>query len=449
MQVRAALFFSCILAAGCFSPSPRVNLGCSESERCPDGQSCILDTCVVVDCSEEQPCPEGSCINGACVTSDCEDLECSDFEVCVAGACVDAQCTGVCGDANQDGLTDVADLVLTQDSLDSGELASPCQLVDTDLDSDGVITERDARLLGATLGSGVIGICETTCTESCGDVNGDGDVDSGDIGRSIIIVAEPQVPTVCEFLAADTDGDGMLTEADIELISPLSFGTATGGCTPCELACGDVNGGGTVEILDVSLAREYVDDVTVPTLCQFVAADANSDLELTERDIRLLDQSAQQEVVPICEDCINRCGDANQDGEISILDASAIVAIANGNNETPTFCEYDAGDINSDGRVSVRDANLISRALVDSVTLPAADVCGECTGICGDVNQDGSVALADASLAEAYRAGMQLPTNPCAWDAADLNGDGDIEESEPEDILNAAQGLGTITCTEP
>lgn len=92
------------------------------------------------------------------------------------------------------------------------------------------------------------------CSEICGDVNQDGLLTVADVGAlqelmpgtGITIVMDP-----CVQNAADTFRDGLFTAADVHQLKGLLSGIIADACSPCANGCGDVNGDGDVNNLDV------------------------------------------------------------------------------------------------------------------------------------------------------------------------------------------------------
>ena len=92
------------------------------------------------------------------------------------------------------------------------------------------------------------------CSEICGDVDQDGLLTVADVGAlqelmpgaGITIVMDP-----CVQNAADTFRDGLFTAADVHQLNGLLSGIIADACSPCANGCGDVNGDGDVNNLDV------------------------------------------------------------------------------------------------------------------------------------------------------------------------------------------------------
>ena len=92
------------------------------------------------------------------------------------------------------------------------------------------------------------------CSEICGDVNQDGLLTVADIGAlqelmpgaGVTIVMDP-----CVQNAADTFRDGLITAADHHQLKGLLSGIIANACSPCANGCGDVNGDGDINNLDV------------------------------------------------------------------------------------------------------------------------------------------------------------------------------------------------------
>jgi len=257
----------------------------------------------------------------------------------------------------------------------------------------------------------------TTASCTLGDVNGDGFIDSSDENLVVDIVMGITTPT----LAADLDGDGIVSPADVAqmnanasqginnplIISPVSCDLPTAAVTYSK------DGGLT-----------YNSSITVSggdTLN--IKATFSKALSATEFVYLSVDNS--------------------------LVDNKAMVAIS------PTEFSYDltvpTGNINA--TVSIIkyfgsfDDNIILTSgstfdIIDSVVF-SSFVPGACT--LGDVNGDGLLDGQDTSLVMDIMAGIATPTL-----AADLDGDGIVSPADVAKIKsNIAQGAASPLITNP
>jgi len=133
-----------------------------------------------------------------------------------------SMCTGLCGDANQDGVLSVTDLV-NAGAFQSGDaMPNACQLMAADVVMTGAITHADLSLISMLIVGRVTGGCEP-CARTCGDVNGDGMRDITDQTLTSRIASLEEVVDFCTFWAADTDADRDIDSMDAAAISGFLF----------------------------------------------------------------------------------------------------------------------------------------------------------------------------------------------------------------------------------
>ena len=137
-------------------------------------------------------------------------------------------CSAVCGDVDGDGKVTATDVTLLVNVLANNPPPNACQQANGDVDGDGQLDDVDRRALAAVVdGRANTPSCGSRCSNACGDTNGDALITPIDALRAIHFSTLSTVPTVCELLAADIDGDGVVSSADANAIS-AAIGGPTG-----------------------------------------------------------------------------------------------------------------------------------------------------------------------------------------------------------------------------
>ena len=131
-----------------------------------------------------------------------------------------------------------------------------------------------------------------------------------------------------------------------------------------------------------------------------------------------------------CEDVV--WGDANGDGDIDIADLIVVTGAFNGD-----FIPCRGADINGDGQFDIADVIYLTNYLYNGGPPPVQQwCCDQCESLRdGDVNQDGKVNIADAIAITAYING-QLKADDICLAAADINGDGIIDDADTKLLLD-------------
>lgn len=128
-------------------------------------------------------------------------------------------CTGLCGDANQDGVLDASDVSRAMEYASGRVTPDECELGAADVLQTGAITEADSILVSKLAFGEVIGGC-APCPLICGDANADGMRDGSD---AIHIFSFMDTRDFCAFWAADTDPDGAITTTDGGIVEAWLF----------------------------------------------------------------------------------------------------------------------------------------------------------------------------------------------------------------------------------
>jgi hypothetical protein len=119
--------------------------------------------------------------------------------------------------------------------------------------------------------------------------------------------------------------------------------------------------------------------------------------------------------------CSGLCGDVDDDGSVTSADVGVLEGMLGGST---AHCPASQGDLNADGELTQADLELLS-AIVDG-WVDAEQACQPCNAPCGDANQDNAVDISDSVAANGL-----LDTPPvaaCAFWAADVNGDGTVDD---------------------
>ncbi|HTO52498.1 MAG TPA: hypothetical protein VMR50_03845, partial [Myxococcota bacterium] len=164
---------SCNPASGCvFNPTPLNGTSCNDGNLCTQTDTCNAGTCVgsnPIVCNDSNGCTQDSCnpASGLCVfnPTPLNGTACNDGQLCTIGdACSNGTCTGSpAPDGDSDGQCNAAD--------NCPYVANPGQ--------------EDAGGVGLAIPDGIGNVCQ------CGDVTGEGIVDTGDVAAYRSHLANP------------------------------------------------------------------------------------------------------------------------------------------------------------------------------------------------------------------------------------------------------------------
>jgi len=126
------------------------------------------------------------------------------------------------------------------------------------------------------------------CTEICGDVNQDGTVDSADLTLLDAALAGDEPLDVCAQESADLKADEGLSPADRALLAAKLKGLVDTACVACSAPCGDVDGDGSVTVIDVEILTDAILQGIPYDGCTFWRSDVNSDGIVNVGDITAL-----------------------------------------------------------------------------------------------------------------------------------------------------------------
>ena len=233
---------------------------------------------------------------------------------------------------------------------------------------------------------------QVQCTEICGDVNNDGEVDTQDLlalqaavlaKGGVIYTHKSMAAAACMWNQADTNLDQALNVLDITKISAFINGQLDE-----ELTC--------------PASDEEEDEA--PVTCTDLCGDANNDGVVTSEDAEFLSETI---LAGGDAGCAASQADINADGKLNVLDVTAIVAFTNDEvdglfcsapveTDEAESCSAICGDVNQDGEVSAEDATLLGAVILGQEESDA------CDAIHGDANGDGFINVADVVALTAY-----------------------------------------------
>jgi hypothetical protein len=189
---------SCSPATGCvFDPAPQNGAACDDGNACTLADTCSAGVCVggsPVICDDSNGCTADTCnpATGLCVfdPAPLNGSACNDGQLCTIGdVCSGGTCAGLpAPDGDTDGTCNAAD--------DCPYVANPGQ--------------EDAGGIGFAIPDGIGNVCQ------CGDVNGEGIVDTADVAAYRSHLADPAgLPFTGAALAKCSVDTGSSTECDV------------------------------------------------------------------------------------------------------------------------------------------------------------------------------------------------------------------------------------------
>jgi hypothetical protein len=143
-----------------------------------------------------------------------------------------------------------------------------------------------------------------------------------------------------------------------------------------------------------------------------VSTDASSDTGIPlepdvvpEPDVAPEPDTTQPQDTQEPPECSELCGDANQDGELTLEDIQAFQTLMAKENAAVDSCVFAAADVIQDGQLTKRDLIFLDMLLQQGFGAefsPGVEGgCEPCTLTCGDVNEDGALGPEDAQLLHA------------------------------------------------
>ena len=277
------------------------------------------------------------------------------------------------GDANNDGKINVADRTAIQAHVQNVGKLSGQSLKNADINNDGKITGADEALVAGY----IAGYCKHNI----------------------------YAPLTGAKLYGDANVDGVVNVADRTSIQNHVKGTAK--LTGLGLAYADVNADGVVNTADEVLiggylAKYYGHNIYSPLKDARLYGDANVD-----GDVDVKDKTAIQKYILGTSKLTaqgKQNADINSDGKINKVDEALITGVSlryykDFNIYKPISSYILYGDVNQDGRVTIQDATQIQKYLAGTSRLIGQALKN------ADVNADGKITNDDAISIQKYLSG--------------------------------------------
>lgn len=178
-----------------------------------------------------------------------------------------------------------------------------------DVNGDGKVNKDDADdVQKYDAGTGTL----TDDEKKRADVNGDGVIDAGDTVKILNMIIDKNA------VFGDVNGDGKLTQEDVDLIKKYDAGTVS--LTDAEKKRADVNGNGDIDVNDSLMISQLLLKET---------GDINGDKKIDEEDALLI-LKHDSGISSLTKDQEKRA-DLNNDGKVNAGDAVIILRIINNN----------------------------------------------------------------------------------------------------------------------
>jgi hypothetical protein len=325
-----------------------------------------------------------------------------------------------CPDLNGDGIVNILDLSIISKNFNSCKGDSNYDQRG-DADGDNCLTATDLDFVSKYFGKRVQEIpqCPKPSPKpeseyKCPDLNGDGIVNILDV--SIISKGYNTCQGEVNYdPRGDLDGDNCLTSIDLNFLAKY-FSKKANEISQCprkpikpesEYKCPDLNGDGTVTILDVAIISKNINK------CQGesgydLRGDVDYDNCLTAIDLDFVSKYFGKRVqeIPQCPkkpakpESEYKCPDLNGDGIINILD---IAIVSKGYNTCQGEINYDSrGDVDGDNCLTSIDLNFVSKYFgkrTEEITqCPKKPAKLESEYKCPDLNSDGIVNILDITI---------------------------------------------------
>lgn len=292
-----------------------------------------------------------------------------------------------------------------------------------------------------------------------GDLNGDGNLDTGDLTLLVQYVSFGTVPPFP--MHADVDDDCCVTLADITYLQEHLFNGGPrpicGCATPLLLHPGDVNCDGAIDNADLVLLTGIIAGTATP--CVPAHADVTGDCCVDSDDLAYL-QAFLFGGGPAPVDCtchnprMNFPGDVNCDGLIDASDITALAGMLSSGIPHPG-CSPENADANGDSCVTQTDLTLISDFLFAGGPAPVG--CAPVNPVFpvvhfpGDANSNGLIESADIVFLVSYLNGGGPAPSPLA--NGDANGDCclNLDDTDyiSEFLFSGGPHPPECTCTRP
>ncbi len=219
---------------------------------------------------------------------------------------------------------DEEDLNVLEDYIDGKLLLTDAEFKAADSNGDENVDAEDLNILK-----------NRSEERPVGDINNDGVMDQKDLDILELAIKKKYDLTKEEKTAADLDGKGGFTKADIEYFEKILK----------PLKKGDLNGDDKVDEADLSLAKNSGKD-NLLTKEQQDAADLNDDDIFDQKDIELFESKFKSKAV----------GDLDDNGIVDTADLALLIKAKN-DTTSLTSSEIQTMDINQDGEVNDKDVS--------------------------------------------------------------------------------------------
>ena len=285
------------------------------------------------------------------------------------------------------------------------------------------------------------------------DFDDDGKISLDDLEKVIDIIVsqdkendEPN-PPMKEILKGDVNGDGKITQEDAKLINRYYVGDNV----EINMNNADMNDDGKISLLDVNKIEKLADEYDP----QILKGDANGDGKVNYRDVKAIELAE----INLGGKIDSRAADMDDDGEITGVDVSKAVKLA---NEYESKFQKIVGDSNGDGVIDERDYNNVKNYInnIDSsedFVLKNSDINGDGrvddedlkrlrdmadglnvnydkSGLIGDANGDGEITIHDVQAINNYK-NRKATGKEIIFNNADVNKDGKIDTKDVEATL--------------
>ncbi|MBR3002807.1 MAG: hypothetical protein IKF38_04535 [Clostridia bacterium] len=262
------------------------------------------------------------------------------------------------GDVNFDGEINIGDVT---EIIKKAEAKSTYQ-IQADIDKNGVVNERDAKILQEYVTEKDAGKIITIqkiinkINKNLGDINKDDDVNSSDTAEILMMISNNEYE-----LEADVDESGIVDKRDAEIVKLYS--TLVGATSDCRFSKiltyiqdhkGDLDENEEYEEADISAIKSLEDYELIADLDENGEVNKR-DSELLSRYITNMKADSKTTLWGILDKAEENLGDVDGDKEINYLDREEIMALIKYNNY-----EIEA-DVDKNGIVNRRDERIIDK----------------------------------------------------------------------------------------
>ena len=377
---------------------------------------------------------------------------------------------GLLGDVNGDNKASAGDSDLVLRATEKLTTFSSSQTKLADIDCDGSVTVRDARLIliktrsgnsivkgyrygdvnkdGKLTGSDVELILKATVKLAkldamqmkLSDVNIDGRVTIEDARIISNIISNSELSTY-KYEKGDINKDGIITEEDTDLILGVPSQQASLDAVQKKLA--DIDEDGKVTSKDAKIINRMVDGLDGATVDIFannntainksIQGDVNGDGAITNEDAEMVVKASAQMVSLSAEQ--QKRAEIDLDGKITSKDARLILRLANSVVSNKAF----VGDVNSDGKITQEDGQTTLRTVLKSVNL------NDIQKRRADIDGDRKITVSDVRTILRLSNKISLTSK---YEVGDVNKNGVINATDAQLVLKALAKSITLDSTQ-